>query len=127
MFNKHTETRVETLICGELRTAKEQHGEKFNSLHEAYAVALEKLEEASVDFENVKTAFSYFWEDITANDDPTVDDPTNDLIDVKHYTVEAIKELAQFAAMIDKTLETLEKRKEAGTEKISVVQKGDKK
>ena len=122
MFNKHTETRVETLICGELRTAKEQHGEKFNSLHEAYAVALEELEEASVDFENVKTAFNYFWEDITANDDPT-----NDLIDAKHYTVEAIKELAQFAAMIDKTLETLEKRKEAGTEKISVVQKGDKK
>lgn len=122
MFNKHTETRVETLICGELRTAKEQHGEKFNSLHEAYAVALEELEEASVDFENVKTAFNYFWEDITANDDPT-----NDLIDTKHYTVEAIKELAQFAAMIDKTLETLEKRKEAGTEKISVVQKGDKK
>lgn len=38
MFNKHTETRVETLICGELRTAKEQHGEKFNSLHEAYKV-----------------------------------------------------------------------------------------
>ena len=122
MFNKHTETRVETLICGELRTAKEQHGEKFNSLHEAYAVSLEELEEASVDFENVKTDFNYFWEDITANDDPT-----NDLIDAKHYTVEAIKELAQFAAMIDKTLETLEKRKEAGTEKISVVQKGDKK
>ena len=34
---------------------------------------------------------------------------------------------AAIAAMIDKTLETLEKRKEAGTEKISVVQKGDKK
>ena len=122
MFNKHTEARAETLICGELRTAKEQHGEKFNSLHEAYAVALEELEEASLDFENTKTDFSYFWEDITANDDPT-----NNLIDAKHYAVEAIKELAQFAAMIDKTLETLEKRKEAGTEKISVVQKGDKK
>lgn len=122
MFNKHTETRVETLICGELRTAKEQYGETFNSLHEAYAVALEELEESSVDFENTKTSFSYFWEDITANDDPT-----NDLIDAKYYAVEAIKELAQFAAMIDKTFETLEKRKEAGTEKISVVQKGDKK
>ena len=107
MFNKHTEARVETLICGELRTAKEQHGENFNSLHEAYAVALEELEEANVDFDNVKTVFSYFWEDITASDDPT-----NDLIDAKHYTVEAIKELAQFAAMIDKTLETLEKEKE---------------
>ena len=69
MFNKHTETRVETLICGELRTAKEQHGEKFNSLHEAYAVALEELEEASVDFENTKTAFSYFWEDLSVYDE----------------------------------------------------------
>lgn len=49
MFNKHTETRVETLICGELRTAKEQHGENFNSLHEAYAVALEELEEAGTE------------------------------------------------------------------------------
>lgn len=120
MFNKHTETRVETLICGELRTAKEQYGENFNSLHEAYAVALEELEEAGVAFENTKTNFIYFWGDVTANDDPT-----NDLIDAKHYAVEAIKELAQFAAMIDKTLETLEKRKEAGTEKISAVQKGD--
>ena len=45
MFNKHTETRVETLICGELRTAKEQYDENFNSLHEAYAVALEEMEE----------------------------------------------------------------------------------
>ena len=107
MFNKHTETRVETLICGELRTAKEQHGEKFNSLHEAYAVALEEWEEASIDFEEAKTTFSCFWEDIKANDDPT-----NDLIDAKNYTVEAIKELAQFAAMIDKTLETFEKEKE---------------
>ena len=102
MFNKYTDIIVEMLICGELRTAKEQHGEKFNSLHEAYAVALEELEEASVDFEETKTTFSCFWEDITANDDPT-----NDLIDAKHYTVEAIKELAQFAAMVDKTLESM--------------------
>ena len=45
----------------------------------------------------------------------------------EQVSIYAIRELAQFAAMIDKTLETLEKRKEAGTEKISVVQKGDKK
>ena len=107
MFNKQTDIIVEMLICGELRTAKEQHGESFNSLHEAYAVALEELEEASVDFEETKTTFSCFWEDITANDDPT-----NDLIDAKNYAAEAIKELAHFAAMIDKTLETLEKEKE---------------
>ena len=57
MFNKHTDTRVETLICGELRTAKEQHGEKFNSLHEAYAVALEELEEASESVDTCKFCY----------------------------------------------------------------------
>lgn len=126
MFNKHTETRVETLICGELRTAKEQHGETFNSLHEAYAVALEELEEASENVDMCKNCFRILWSHIKQ------DDEKNEIKKYLHklrnyYAVEAIKELAQFAAMIDKTLETLEKRKEAGTEKISVVQKGDEK
>lgn len=107
MFNKHTDTRVETLICGELRTAKEQHGETFNSLHETYAVALEELEEASVDFENIKTAFNYFWEETKSDDKSST---TSDLVITKSYAVEAIKELAQFAAMIDKTLGTLDKK-----------------
>lgn len=124
MFNKHTETRVETLICGELRTAKEQYGETFNSLHEAYAVALEELEETKADFENIKTIFNYFWVAVKSDIKSYFE---NDLRSTKYYAVETIKELAQFAAMIDKTLETLEKEKEAGTEKISVVQKGGEK
>ena len=45
MFNKHTETTVEKLICGELRTAKEQHGESFNSLHELKCSNREMKEE----------------------------------------------------------------------------------
>lgn len=122
MFNKYTETRVETLICGELRTAKEQHGETFNSLHEAYAVALEELEEANRDFEDIKRVFNYFWKDVKEDVENFA---TIDLTTTRDYSVEAIKELAQFAAMIDKTLKTLEKKKEASTEKISVVQKGD--
>lgn len=108
MFNKHTDTRVDTLICGELRTAKEQHGESFNSLHEAYAVALEELEEANLEFENIKTAFSYFWEDIKSDGEDSI---ASGLINARFYAVKTIKELAQFAAMVDKTLETLEKEK----------------
>lgn len=111
MFNKHTETRVETLICGELRTAKEQYGETFNSLHEAYAVALEELEEASENVDMCKNCFRILWSHIKQ------DDEKNEIKKYLHklrnyYAVEAIKELAQFAAMIDKTLETLEKEKE---------------
>ena len=67
MFNKHTETRVEKLICGELRTAKEQHGEKFNSLHEAYAVALEELEEASEKVNMAKYRYEDVWNRIKWN------------------------------------------------------------
>ena len=125
MFNKHTETRVETLICGELRTAKEQHGETFNSLHEAYAVALEELEEASEKVDMAKYRYEDVWNRIKWNEEKKR--IVESLNGTRNYAVEAIKELAQFAAMIDKTLKTLEKRKEAGTEKISVVQKGDKK
>lgn len=125
MFNKHTETRVETLICGELRTAKEQHGESFNSLHEAYAVALEELEEASEKVDMAKYRYEDVWNRIKWDEEKKR--IVESLNGTRINAVEAIKELAQFAAMIDKTLETLEKRKEAGTEKISVVQKGDKK
>ena len=124
MFNKHTETRVETLIFGELRTAKEQHGESFNSLHEAYAVALEEMEEASKEVDMAKYRYEYVWNRIKLDEEKKI--IVDSLNRTRINAVEAIKELAQFAAMIDKTLETLEKRKEAGTEKISVVQKGDK-
>ena len=125
MFNKHTETRIGTLICGELRTAKEQHGETFNSLHEAYAVALEELEEASENVNMVKYRYEYVWNCIRWDEEKKR--IVEALNETRNYAVEAIKELAQFAAMIDKTLETLEKEKESGTEKISVVQKGDEK
>ena len=106
MFNKHTEKRVDTLICGELRTAKEQHGETFNSLHEAYAVALEELEEASENVDMCKYCFRILWSHIKQ------DDEENEIKEYLHkvrnyYVVEAIKELAQFAAMIDKTLESM--------------------
>lgn len=124
MFNKHTDVRVETLICGELRTAKEQHGESFNSLHEAYAVALEELEEASDNVDMCQRCFRILWGQI--KEDCEKNEIKEYLHKVRnHYAVEAIKELAQFAAMIDKTLETLEEFKEATTEKISVTQKGD--
>lgn len=110
MFNKHTETRVETLICGELRTAKEQHGESFNSLHEAYAVALEELEEASTNVDMCKYWYKGIWDSIKWDEkESSLVEP---LKEARKYTVEAIKELAQFAAMIDKTLETLEKENE---------------
>lgn len=123
MFNTQKKTRVETLICGELRTAKEQYGETFNSLHEAYAVALEELEEASENVDMCKHCYEYVWNRIKSDEEKKI--IVASLNRTRINAVEAIKELAQFAAMIDKTLETLEKEKEASTEKISVVQKGD--
>lgn len=105
MFNKHTETRVETLICGELRTAKEQYGETFNSLHEAYAVALEELEEAIENVDMCKCWYKEIWDYIKWDEkESRLVEP---LKEVRKYKVEAIKELAQLAAMVDKTLESM--------------------
>lgn len=105
MFNKHTDTRVDTLICGELRTAKEQYGETFNSLHEAYAVALEELEEASENVDMCKCWYKEIWDYIKWDEkESRLVEP---LKEVRKYTVEAIKELAQLAAMVDKTLESM--------------------
>lgn len=102
MFNKHTDTRVDTLICGELRTAKEQHGETFNSLHEAYAVALEELEEASEKVDMAKYRYEEVWNSIKWDEEKNrLEEPLNK---ARECAVEAIKELAQFAAVIDKTL-----------------------
>lgn len=98
---------------------------KVNSLHEAYAVALEELEEASEKVDMAKYRYEDVWNRIKWNEEKKR--IVESLNGTRNYAVEAIKELAQFAAIIDKTLETLEKRKEAGTEKISVVRKGDKK
>ena len=105
MFNKHTDTRVDTLICGELRTAKEQYGETFNSLHEAYAVALEELEEAIENVDMCKCWYKEIWDYIKWDEkESRLVEP---LKEVRKYTVEAIKELAQLAAMVDKTLESM--------------------
>lgn len=105
MFNKHTDARVDTLICGELRTAKEQYGETFNSLHEAYAVALEELEEASENVDMCKCWYKEIWDYIKWDEkESRLVEP---LKEVRKYTVEAIKELAQLAAMVDKTLESM--------------------
>lgn len=79
-------------------------------MHEAYAVALEELEEASEKVDMAKYRYEDFWNRIKWNEEKKrIVEPLNE---TKKYAVEAIKELAQFAAMIDKTLETLEKENE---------------
>lgn len=48
MFNKHTETRVETLICGELRTAEHN----FFATEEAYHNATESAKKICGEYED---------------------------------------------------------------------------
>ena len=122
-FDNITHEEIKAIIFEMIDNAKEQHGESFNSLHEAYAVALEELGEASEKVDMAKYYYEYVWNRIKSDEEKKI--IVESLNGTRNYAVEAIKELAQFAAMIDKTLETLEKEKEEGTEKISVVQKGD--
>lgn len=104
MFNKHTDTRLETLICGELRTAKEQHGEIFSSPHEAYAVMLEEFEEAYEDLKKVEDALSLIWSGVK-ND--TCDSEGVKM--ARSSAKSAAAELLQLCAVCDKMKGAVEK------------------
>lgn len=94
----------------ELRSANENHP-LFASMHEAYAVAKEEFEEAEEAMEDCKTYMQIMWENIKKDDEITTE--------VCSYQIEsaalaAAAELCQLAAMMQKTRQSLAKRRENG-------------
>lgn len=53
-FAPETENIVNQLIQAEYKNACKNSGEKYNSLHEGYAVLLEEVEEANEDMTRIK-------------------------------------------------------------------------
>ena len=69
MFNKETEAKIKEAIKLEYENAVINYGTKYHTLHEAYAVLLEEVEEAHQDmtfiYDHLKTA----WEEIKADNE----------------------------------------------------------
>lgn len=97
MFASEAEKLVEQLIQAEYQNACENWGEKYNSLHEGYAVLLEEVEEVDLAVKNVKIDTELIWALIKNNclTDSKLDRTISDI-------KEAIKELAQVGAVVRK-------------------------
>lgn len=108
-FSDRTEKLTEHLIQAEYENACEQFGEKYNSLHEGYAVLLEEVEETSVYVDSIKSLLDSIWDRIKNN---LMDKDTyiaKQLIDrMLVVSADAMKELAQVGAVLIKIKNTLE-------------------
>lgn len=88
---------VDQLVQSELDLASEQHGERFHSAHEAYAVIREEQDEASQEFQDLRDFLWKFWEEVKANRDGKIE-----LHDIEELAINAACECIQVAAMAQK-------------------------
>lgn len=106
MFAEETEKLVNDLIQAEYKNACENWGEKYNSLHEGYAVLLEEVEEVEAYFSKLKEVIIDIW-------GVTKQNKTEHLgTYINAYAIRcaefSIKELAQVGAVMMKIKNTLE-------------------
>lgn len=104
-FSEQTEKLTLDLIQAEYLNAVVNFGEKFNSLHEGYAVLLEEVEEVEEVFAKIKSNISYLWDLIKEN---STDADKMLIIDkIEIHSINTIKELAQVGAVLMKIKNTL--------------------
>lgn len=102
-FAIETENLVEQLIQAEFKNACKKFGEKYNSLHEGYAVLLEEVEEVKEQTRKLRL-IKVIWNEIKDNNNNKL----YKLLDLMEIGVIcAIKELAQVGAVLMKIKNTL--------------------
>lgn len=107
-FAAETEKLVNELIQAEYKNACTQFGDKYNSLHEGYAVLLEEVEEAEDELARIKTDVSFFWANIKCCGEQNI----KFYLDVlPKHTQQAMKELAQVGAVLMKIENTISEMK----------------
>lgn len=104
-FSPKTENLTQELINSEYLNAVVNHGEKYNSLHEGYAVLLEEVEEVKSEITQLLNSFDVFWLWVKRNNKGHKYLCVEDMY---KETENAIKELAQVGAVLLKTKNTLE-------------------
>lgn len=103
-FSEHTEKLTHELIQAEYKNACEQYGEKYNSLHEGYAVLLEEVEEVKPEITQLLNSFDVFWLWVKRNNQGHKYLCVEDMYKATENT---IKELAQVGAVLMKIKNTI--------------------
>lgn len=106
-FSPETEKLVNDLIQAEYLNAVVNFGEKYNSLHEGYAILLEEIEEAEEGHSANKLFLNTLWGNIKGKPIYRTNyDCLDKMLNNVKYTM---KELAQVGAVLKKMQNTLEK------------------
>lgn len=105
MFYDDINEDVRNMVQKELEHANSMFP-PFHSLHEAYAVIKEEVEEAENDSEIVGYNFINLWEAIKHNDTENV---LNHIAYLERNATHLIKEAVQVCAMCQKALDSLSK------------------
>lgn len=96
-FSENTEKLVNVLIDEEYKNACNKYGSEYHSLHEAYAVLKEEIEEAETEIKFLKRWFENIWESIKTDNITYQYDCIEEL---KSCVENSIKELAQVGAVV---------------------------
>jgi hypothetical protein len=121
-FSEQTKNIVNQLIQAEYLNACEKFGEKYNSLHEGYAVLKEEVEEVETEVLQIDKIMKSFWGVIKLYPNETIEQYEEEIESLEHFVECAIKELAQVGAVLMKIKNTLQLKEET-TEKRKVCSK----
>jgi nitrate/nitrite-specific signal transduction histidine kinase len=85
---------VEILTAIELERANEEYGDKFNSMHEGYAVIMEEVQEAKEELDRAEQKLKLLWGAIRRDEYPA------EAIQMLHHYAKLVAcEAIQVAAM----------------------------
>lgn len=107
-FSPETEKLVNDLIQAEYLNAVVNFGEKYNSLHEGYAVLKEEVEEVIPEIKFLEKWLDNFWHSIKVNN---ISYDLECVEEMLNCVENSIKELAQVGAVLMKIKNTLEEDK----------------
>lgn len=93
---------IKSAVVEELERAQADHGKRYNSAHEAYAVALEERDEAIREVSEVDKNLEEFWVAIMGDDVCAQDEA---LVRVENNAIKAACEYIQVAAVAKKALQ----------------------
>lgn len=99
MFGEMTKKYVETAIKAETFEAIKNHGPKYNSNHEAYAVLKEEVDEARDNQIMIRNYLFKSWEQVKLNDDELF---KSDVSQLREYAENLVLEATQICAVCDK-------------------------
>lgn len=96
-FHKNTELHIKSACLFEYDQAREEHGEKFNSMHEAWAVLNEEMREMLSEIKDIKLGFADVCGYIN-----NVDAIEQNLCLIQGSVINAMMELAQVWSVCEK-------------------------